>query len=78
MYTNATTAILDMHEPLDAQRKMRLDKALGADPGVVSVGSPRHLPRLLMVAYNPTLTRSSNIAREVDDAGLWARIVGCA
>ncbi len=78
MNTHVTTAILDMHEPLNGQRKRTLEEALLADAGVLSVGSPGHLPRLLMVAYNAALTSSSRISKRVSGAGQRAHIVGCA
>ena len=78
MNTYTTTAVLDMHRPLDQRRKRSLEETLKADAGVVSVCSPDHLPRLLMVAYNATRTSSSSIVTRVRGAGRHASIVGCA
>jgi len=73
-----TTAILDMHQPLSKQRKRSLEATLKADAGVVSVGSSRHLPRLLMVGYNAARTSSGRIVKQVSGAGVPVQMVGCA
>jgi hypothetical protein len=78
MSIHVTTAILDLHQPLSEQHKRNLEATLKADAGVLSVGSPGHLPRLLMVAYNATRTSSGSIAKRVSSSGLQPRIVGCA
>jgi hypothetical protein len=78
MNTLTTTAVLDMHEALDTQRTRSLEEILKADAGVVSVGKPDHLPRLLLVAYNAARTTSPNIVKRVRSGGHYASIVGCA
>jgi hypothetical protein len=65
MHMHVTTAILDMYAPLDEQRRKRPAETLKTDAGVVSAGSPSHLPRVLMVAYNAARTSSVRIIEQV-------------
>lgn len=78
MNAHVTTAVLDMRQPLSHQRQRTLEETLKHDVGVLSVSSPNHLPRLLLVAYSATRTSASRIVKRASRAGLHAHIVGCA
>jgi hypothetical protein len=69
--------MLSKREALDEAFKKHLEDTMRADGGIVSVGIPPHLPRVMLVAYNPVVTSARDILNRVGSTGLQAKLVGC-
>jgi len=60
----------------DADTREKIDAALRALPGVVSVHMPDEEPHLLVVEYNPDVTKSAHMLTTVRELAGHAEMIG--
>ena len=60
----------------DADTRGKIDTALRALPGVVSVHMPNEEPHLLVVTYNPDVTTSTHMLTTVRELAGHAEMIG--
>jgi hypothetical protein len=63
-------------QTLDREQRARIDEALRAVDGVVSVHNPDQRPHLAVVEYNPQKTSSEAILHAVTSRGAHAELIG--
>jgi hypothetical protein len=63
-------------QPLEREQRARIDDALRAVDGVVSVHNPDQRPHLAVVGYNPQTTSGEAILNTVTSQGVHAQLIG--
>jgi hypothetical protein len=67
---------LHIDQTLEREQRARVDDALRAIDGVVSVHNPDQRPHLAVVGYNPQRTSSEVILNTVTSQGVHAQLIG--
>jgi hypothetical protein len=67
---------LHIDQTLDAAARMKIDDALRAVEGVISVHNPDDRPNLCVVGYNPDQTNSAAILEAVRALRVDAELIG--
>ncbi|TCV81228.1 hypothetical protein [Sulfurirhabdus autotrophica] len=68
--------IVHVDESLEDEDMHNLETVIRMNDGVISVGSNEKTSHLLMVLYNPELSRGSHILGSIKSQGLHAELVG--
>jgi hypothetical protein len=63
-------------QTLEGEQRARIDDALRAVDGVVSIHNPDQRPHLAVVGYNPQKTSSEVILKTVTSQGVHAELIG--
>ena len=67
---------LHIDESLDAENHARIETAIRAVDGVVSVHAQTDRPHLMIVGYNPEKTSSAAILEAATAQGIHAELIG--
>jgi hypothetical protein len=70
------TVVIGVKESLDDSEMADLLRSLRSDTGVTSV-RPRRTNHLLLIEYDPNLSRRRDILDHLRDMGLHASVAGC-
>ena len=68
--------VIHIDETLDDGRIHRLEKDLGAEPGVLSACCHERTPHLMVVDFDGDRVRPSDIVQSVRSRGLHAEMLG--
>lgn len=73
---NEADVVIHINEELDSTYREKLSNDVSDFEGVISADLKDKRPHLMIVAYNPGITKSLNILAGVKDAGMHAQLVG--
>ena len=73
---SSSDIVIHIDDTLDERRAQRLEQALGDEPGVLSACFHERTPHLMVVDYDPSATRPSEILQSVRSRGLQAEMLG--
>jgi len=68
--------VVHINEELNQVNREELSQKVGELDGVLSTNLEEQRPHLMIVDYDPSLTRSQDVLSEVNNAGVHAQLVG--
>ena len=72
----SSNIVIHIDDDLDERHIHRLEQALGDEPGVLSACFHERTPHLMVVDYDPSSRRPSEILQSVRSRGLRAEMLG--
>jgi len=74
--TSKTDVVIHINEELDKTYREKLSDDVCDLTGVISADVKDKRPHLMIVAYNPLMTKSLNVLAGVRNSGMHAQLVG--
>mgnify|MGYP000486379630 CR=1 FL=1 len=76
MDTTLNEVVVHLNESLDEATLEKLEQGIRMDRGVISVGHRHNQNHLMMVVYDSSVARASNILHNFRERGLHAQLIG--
>jgi len=74
--SNGTDVVIHINEELDSRHRQKLSNHVCDLDGVISADVKDKRPHLMIVAYNPVMTKSMSVLTGIRNSGMHAQLVG--